>query len=442
MRFLRFPAATLFVALWALIASPARAEIAIQEVVSPGGITAWLVEEHSIPFTAMQLRFTGGSALDPAGKRGATAMMTYLLEEGAAGMDSRAFAAAAESLAASYRFDIYSDALTISAQFLTENRDAAVDLLHTAMTETRFDQEALDRVRGQVLSNLRSDLADPGSIASRAFDRLTWGDHPYGSDQDGTPETVAALTREDLVAAQKAVMARDRLFVGVVGDITAEDLGPMLDRLLGDLPATGAPMPVRATYQLKPGVTVIDYDSPQSIAIFGQEGLALDDPDYFTAMVLNEAVGGGSFASRLMNEVREKRGLTYGIGTYLQPMDLGKLLVGQFASANGKMSEALDVVRQVWADIAANGLTEAELQDTKTYLTGAYPLRFDGNATIARIITGMQAQGLPINYAATRNDKVEAVTMEDVKRVAKRLFRPEDLGIVVVGKPDGVVSTP
>jgi zinc protease len=310
------------------------------------------------------------------------------------------------------------------------------------MTETRFDQEALDRVRGQVLSNLRSDLADPGSIASRAFDRLTWGDHPYGSDQDGTPETVAALTREDLVAAQKAVMARDRLFVGVVGDITAEDLGPMLDRLLGDLPATGAPMPVRATYQLKPGVTVIDYDSPQSIAIFGQEGLALDDPDYFTAMVLNEAVGGGSFASRLMNEVREKRGLTYGIGTYLQPMDLGELLVGQFASANGKMSEALDVVRQVWADIAANGLTEAELQDTKTYLTGAYPLRFDGNATIARIITGMQAQGLPINYAATRNDKVEAVTMEDVKRVAKRLFRPEDLGIVVVGKPDGVVSTP
>jgi zinc protease len=159
-------------------------------------------------------------------------------------------------------------------------------------------------------------------------------------------------------------------------------------------------------------------------------------------MVLNEAVGGGSFASRLMNEVREKRGLTYGIGTYLQPMDLGELLVGQFASANGKMSEALDVVRQVWADIAANGLTEAELQDTKTYLTGAYPLRFDGNATIARIITGMQAQGLPINYAATRNDKVEAVTMEDVKRVAKRLFRPEDLGIVVVGKPDGVVSTP
>ena len=441
MSLLRLPIAAILLSV-ATLATPVRAETAITEVVSPGGITAWLVEEHSIPFVALQLRFEGGAALDPEGKRGATAMMTWLLEEGAGELDSQGFAAAAESLAASYRFDIYNDALTVSAQVLTENRDAALDLLRVALTESRFDQAALDRVRGQVLAGLRADLTDPDSIASEAFDRLTWDGHPYGSVMDGTPETVAALTREDLFAAQKAVMARDRLFVGVVGDITGAELGPALDRLLGGLPEAGAPMPPRASYGLKPGVTVIDFDSPQSVAIFGHEGIRLDDPDYFPAMVLNEAVGGGNFASRLMDEMRERRGLTYGVGSYLQPMDLGELLVGQFASANGKMAEALEVVRKIWADVAANGLTETELADAKTYLTGAYPLRFDGNARIANIITGMQAQGLPIDYAATRNQKVEAVTLEDVRRMAKRLYRPQDLGFVVVGRPEGVVSTP
>ncbi|MCR8724881.1 M16 family metallopeptidase [Frigidibacter sp. ROC022] len=430
----------LFLALCTLVALPALAAVDIQEVKSEGGITAWLVEEHSIPFVALELRFRGGAALDAPGKRGAINLMTGLIEEGAADMDARAFAEARESLAASFRFDVHDDSMMISAKFLTENRDEAVELLRKALIEPRFDPDAIERVRAQVLSIIKSNASDPGKIASTTFNHLAWGDHPYGTDLNGTPESVAALTRDDLVAAKNRVMARDRLYVGVVGDITAEELGPLLDHLLGALPATGAPMPERATYQLKPGVTVVPWDSPQSIAIFGHEGIKLEDPDYFAAYVLNEAVGGGNFSSRLMDEVREKRGLTYGIGSYLAPMDLGELIVGQFASANGKMAEALDVVRSVWTRVAEEGLTETELADAKTYLTGAYPLRFDGNGTIAGIIVGMQMAGFPIDYAATRNDKIEAVTMEDIKRVAKRLYRPEDLAFVVVGKPEGVES--
>src|SRR5690606_18878169 len=232
-----------------------------------------------------------------------------------------------------------------------------------------------------------------------------------------------------------------RIFVGVVGDISAEALKPLLDRLLGDLPATGAPMPPRAEFQLKPGITVIPFDTPQSVAVFGHEGIKLDDPDYFAAYILNEAVGGGGFASRLMEEVREKRGLTYGIGTYLVPMDHGELLMGQVASANEKMSETIGVVRAEWARVAAEGLSETELADAKTYLTGAYPLRFDGNATIANIIVGMQMNGFPLDYAETRNDRVEAVTMDDIRRVAKRIFRPGDLAFVIVGQPEGVASS-
>ena len=424
-----------------LAAAPALADVDIKEVVSPGGIKAWLVEEHSIPFMAMEIRFRGGASLDPEGKRGEINLMTGLLEEGAAEMDSRAYSAERERLAADIGFRVYDDSLSISTRFLTENRDAGVELLRKALVETRFDQDALDRVRGQVLSIIRSDAKDPNHIAGETFDRLAWGDHPYGSDKNGTPETLAPLTRDDMFAARDRVIARDRVYIGVVGDITPEELGPMLDKLLAGIPETGAPIPPKAEFKLPAGVKVVDFPTPQSVALFGQSGIPIDDPDYFAAYVLSEAIGGGNFSSRLMDEVREKRGLTYGIGTYLVNLDLGDYYAGQFASANGKIGEALDVVRQVWADVSANGLTEKELEDTKTYMTGAYPLRFDGNDTIAGIIVGMQMNGFPIDYPKTRNQKIEAVTMDDIRRVAKRLFQPEKLGFVVVGQPEGVTST-
>jgi zinc protease len=424
-----------------MAALPAQAAVDIQEVKTEGGITAWLVEEHSIPFVALEIRFMGGASLDAPGKRGAINLMTGLIEEGAGEMDARAFAEARESLAASFGFDVYDDALSVSAQFLTENRDQAVDLLRTALIDASFDDDAIARVRAQVLSIIRSDSTDPSKIANLAFQKLAWGEHPYGSDPNGTLDSVAALTRADILDAKARVMARDRIFVGVVGDISAADLKPLLDRLLGDLPATGAPMPPRADFLLKPGVTVIPFDTPQSVAIFGHQGIKLDDPDYFAAYLLNEAIGGGGFSSRLMEEVREKRGLTYGIGSYLATMDHGELLMGQVASANAKMGETMDVVRAEWARAAAEGLTETELADAKTYLTGAYPLRFDGNATIANIMVGMQMNGFPLDYAETRNARVEAVTMADIRRVAQRLFRLGDLAFVVVGQPDGVESS-
>ena len=221
----------------------ALAEVKIQEVVSPGGIKAWLVEEHSIPFTALEIRFRGGGSLDRPGKRGAINLMTALIEEGAGDLDAQGFAAARDDLAASYRFDAHRDALSVSTRFLSENRDEAIALLRLALVEPRFDQFAVDRVRGQVLSNIRSDEGDPNSIASRRFNSLAYGDHPYGSVMDGTVESVTALTRDDIVNAFADTVARDRVYVGAAGDITAEELGQLLDDLLGDLPEVGAPLP-------------------------------------------------------------------------------------------------------------------------------------------------------------------------------------------------------
>jgi len=316
-RMLRFIAPLLLLA----VALPARAEIAIQSVTSPGGITAWLVEEPGIPFTALEIRFQGGTSLDLPGSRGAVNLMTALLEEGTGDLDSQGFAAARDDLAARFRFSATGDTVGVSAQFLTENREAAVDLLRGAIIAPRFDDGALERVRGQVLSGLRFDAKDPETLASRRFNELAFGDHPYGSSGDGTEDSVAALTRDDIVEAHKASMTRDRLFVAAVGDITPAELGPLLDRLLGDLPPVGRQSPARAEWLAAGGVDVIDFPTPQSVILFGHEGIARDDADFFPAFVANEIFGGRRFTARLMTEVREKRGLTYGIGSYLGRVD-------------------------------------------------------------------------------------------------------------------------
>jgi len=432
----------LILMIWmSLIAVPLQAAVEVQEVTSPGGIKAWLVEEHSIPFTALELRFRGGAVLDITGKRGAINLMAGLLEEGAGELDSQGFSQARETLATSFDYRAFDDAMSISARFLTENRGEAVSLLKTSIMQPTFGQDDIDRVREQVLSGLRSDATDPDEIARNTFDKMTWGNHAYGSNRNGTVESVNALSREDIVAAHRAVFARDRLYVSAVGDITAQELGVLMDKLLGDIPATGAPLVEHADYQLTGGITVIPFDTPQSVALFGHVGITRDDPDFVAAYILNEVFGGNGLDSRLMVEVREKRGLTYGVGTYLAPMDYGELVVGQVRSDNSRIAESIEVIKQEWEKIAETGLTANELDEAKTYLTGAYPLRFDGNAPIARIMVGMQMTGLGVDYIANRNDLVNAVTLEDIRRVAKRIYQPENLHFVVVGQPDGVQNS-
>ena len=421
-----------------VFALPVQAGVEIKEVTSPGGIKAWLVEEPSIPFVALEVRFQGGASLDAPGKRGATNLMVGLLEEGAGELDSQGFAKAAEALAAQFSYDVGDDTVSVSARFLTENRDAAVQLLRSSIIEPRFDPQSVERVRAQVLASIRSSEKDPDEIASRSFDVLAFGEHPYGSQYEGTLESVSELTREDLIAAHDGALARDRVFVSAVGDITAEDLGYLLDDLLGELPAEGARMPEKAAFNLTGGTTVVEFDTPQSVALFGQEGIERHHDDFFAAYVLNTILGGSGFESRLMEEVRVKRGLTYGVYSYLAPKDHAALYIGSVSSANDRIAEAVEVIRSEWTRIASEGVSEEELAKAKALLTGAYPLRFDGNGAIARIMVGMQMDDLPIDYIVTRNDKVNAVTLEEVNRVASELLKPEDLHFVIVGKPEGV----
>lgn len=422
----------------AAFALPARAEIEIQEITTPGGTEAWLVEEHAIPFVALELKFRGGASLDTPEKLGAVHLMTMLLEEGAGDRDAREFAKARDSLASSISFSVDHDAVSVSARFLTENTEETMALLRDALTAPQFNDEALARVRAQVISVLQSDLKDPEELANLYYYREIFGGHPYAKPMNGTLDTVSNLTREDLVEALEKAITQDRVHVGAVGDITAEELGTLLDTLLAGLPETGPELPQEAAPNLPGGVHVFDYETPQSVVRFAQPGIDRDHPDFFAAYVLNHILGGGGFESRLMTEVREKRGLTYGVYSYLSIPDYAQLWAGGTASANDRVAETIRVIREEWTRMRDEGVTEEELRDAQTYLTGAYPLRFDGNGPIANIVVNMQLDDLPTDYIRTRNDKVNAVTLEQINRVARELLDPDKLTFFVVGQPEGL----
>ena len=421
----------------ALLALPARA-LEIEEVTSPAGQGFWLVEEPAIPIVAVEISFAGGARLDPEGKAGLAYLMAGLLEEGAGERDAVAFAARRDELAARFRFDAGRDTVRVSAEMLVETLDPSVELLATALAEPRFDPAAVERVRGQVLSNLAEQANDPGTVARREWYARTFPEHAYGTPPDGTPETVAAITREDLAAGHRRLMTRAGARIAVVGDIDAERAGRMIDTLLAGL-APGEPLGRGRVDRTPPaGVEVVELAVPQSAAVFGHGGIPRDDPDYMAAYLMNYILGGGGLTSRLSQEVREERGLAYGVYSYLATHDEAALYLGAVQTVNARMAESLEVIRAEWARMAEGGLTAEELDRAKRYLTGAFPLNIDSNSKIADYLVFMQEEALGIDYIDRRGDMIEAVTLEDVGRVAARLLKPGALSVVVAGQPEGL----
>jgi len=431
----------LLLAAWLAVALPAAARaFTIQEVTSPGGIKAWLVEEKAIPLMAMNFSFRSGSANDPAGKEGVTTFLTGMLDEGAGGMPSEAFQKKKEELAFRMSFDAGDDFFEGSFQTLSANREQSLDLLRLALTSPRFDEEPLERVRRQFLVSVQDEQQDPQSIAWRSWSEQILPGDPYSRRSSGTEDTLKAMTADDLRAAHRRIFNRDSLQVAVVGDITAAELGALLDKVFGGLPEKAPPTPALppARPELGPKLKIIDRDMPQSVIVFGHEGILRNDPDFIAAFVMAEILGGGGLTSRLATEIREKRGLTYGVSFGLSPGERVGYYAGVLQTANKSAGEALDLARQVIARYADEGPTQAELDEAKTYLTGSYGLRFSSNAAIANQLLGLQQQNLGIDYVEKRNGLVEAVTLDQVKAQAKRLLHPDRLIVTVVGRPEGI----
>ena len=413
----------------------------IQEVTSPGGIKAWLVEEHSVPLVAIRFAFHGGSAQDPADKAGVANFMTAMLDEGAGDLKADAFQERMEDLATRMSFSEGRDTFYGSFQSLSENLNESADLLRLALTKPRFDDDAIERIRKQLLAGLAFAAKNPNRVAGRLWAETAFQGHPYGRPSNGTPETIAAVTADDLRAYARDVFARDNLEVAVVGDITAAHLGRLLDEVFGALPQKAKLAAVPEASLAAGKVKVAKMPVPQSVAVFGLPGLKRHDPDFVTAYVMNHILGGGGFSSKLMEEVREKRGLAYSVYSYLQPFDHAAILAGQVATKNDALAKSLEVIRSEIRQMAEKGPTQQELDDAKSYLTGSYPLRFDTNSKIASQLLAIQLEDLGIDYVNRRNAQIEAVTLDDVKRVAKRLLDPNRLIVAIAGKPEGVEAT-
>lgn len=435
--------ATLAVAVFATIglqSQEARA-VNIQEVTSPGGLKAWLVEERDLPLLAMRFSFGGGAAQDPAAHSGVANFLSTMLDEGAGDMDAATFQERLEELAVRLSFEAGRDSFSGSLQTLTENRDEAVALLRLALTEPRFDEDAIERMRQSHLASIAFDLKDPNRVGSRLWWAQAFPGHPYGRTVSGTDDTVRAIDAEALRAFHGRVFARDNLHISVVGDIDAATLGPLLDNVFGGLPAKGD---LTDTPDIAPKsgpiTRVVEMPVPQSVATFGHGGLKRDDPDYIPAVVLNYVLGGGGFSSRLMEEVREKRGLAYSVWSSVYPLDHSAIFIGSVATKNEAVGESLIVIRDVLSDIAENGLTDDELQGAKDHLTGSYALRFDTNSKIAGQLLWIQVEDLGLDYVNNRNDLINAVTSDDIRRAAGRLLKPDGLVVTVVGQPEGVAD--
>jgi zinc protease len=430
------------VALVGVAATPASA-IEIKEVTSPGGIKAWLVKDHTIPLIAMQFSFAGGSAAEPADRQGVTNFLVGMLDEGAGDLDSQAFQMREEDLAMRMSFDAGLDDFSGSFQTLSRNRDASFDLLRLALTEPRFDEGPLEKVRRQILLSIESDAEDPEAIAAEAWMRTAFPGHPYANPSKGTADSVKAITAGDLKALTQRLFGRDSLQIAVVGDITEADLKVLLDKTFGGLPAASGMAKIAETEVKRgPVVEVIDRDIPQSVMVFGFGGIKRDDPDFIPAYVMNFILGEGGFGSRLMEEVREKRGLTYGIYTSLVPFDHAGAVKGSVSTMNERARETIDITRAEIARMAKEGPTQQELDEARTYITGSYPLRFDSNRKIASQLNGIQRQNLGIDYVNRRNGLIDAVTVDDIRRVAKRILDADGMIVTVVGRPKDVAPQP
>ena len=417
--------------------SPALA-VEIQERTSPNGQVFWLVEEPSIPIVSIEIGFRGGARLDTPAEVGLTNFTTSLMTEGSGEMDAVAWAKRADEISARITVDSKSDQVEVSARFLADNIDASTEFLATTLVMPRFDEAAITRVRGQILSSIASSETDPDEIASNTWWSRAFPDHPYGRDADGTKETVNGFTADDFRRAHARLLTRSNAFVAIVGAIAPERAGRMVDRILEGLPE-GAPYEKTiAGNTPPPGVHVVELAVPQSVAVFGHVGLPRSDPDFIPAYVMNYILGGGGFTSRLTEEVREKRGLAYSVYSYPYVMDEAWLYMGGVQTANERIAESLEVIRAEWSRMAEQGLTEEDLKTAKTYITGSFPLRFDSNSKIAGYLLFMQMEDLGIDYLDRRNGLIEAVTLDDVNRVAARLLDADKLSIVVVGKPVGL----
>lgn len=420
---------------------PQTSAFEIKKVTSTNGINAWLVEDHKNPLITMQFVMRGGSSFDPKNKSGLAYLVSGLLDEGAGDMDSKSFQTFLERNSISLSFSARMDTFSGTVTTLTETKEEAFKSLRLALTVPRFDEGPISRVKSQILASLRASEENPNKIAGRLWWQLAFPNHAYGRSKKGSATSIENITQEDMRQFVQRTFTKDNITISVVGDITPEELSNVLDDVFSDLPGSFLGDGVGEGVIENQGETVIiNKEIPQSVVIFGSNGIKRGDPDWYAAIILFEILSGG-FGSRLTEEIREKRGLTYGVSAYPLPLEKAGIIVGSVSTVNNRVAESIRLIKDIWQKFGEDGPTSEEMRNAKDYINGSFALRFTNSKSIAGVLNAVQRFDLGVDYLKNRSELINSVTLRELKRVANRLFESNALTFAIVGQPKNVIST-
>ena len=410
----------------------------IQQFTTPGGVSVWLVEEPSIPILSLRMAWTAGETNDPVGVEGLTNAMVYHMNEGAGELDAQGFFKGMEELNMSFSCGASNESTFCNASMLTDNADESFGMIALALAEPRFDDGPFERFLREQEVGLQTRETNPQYLASRARSAALYPDHPYARESNA--ESIAAMTQDAMRAQKDLLMVKEGMLVTAVGAMSPAELAPLIDQAVAGLPDSSETAETGDVVLAAPKAApvTVDLPQPQSLVTFAAPAMKREDPDFYTAVVLNYTLGGGGFQSRLMKDLRVEKGLTYGVYTQVSSQDKIQLWSGGGQTKNESAGEFIAGIKDNLQIMVADGMTEEELSDAKAYLTGSYPLGFDSNAKIAARMMGVRLDELPVDFFDRRNAMVEAVTLEDVNRVAAEYLSPDNFTFVVVGQPEGL----
>lgn len=411
----------------------------IQQWTLKNGARVLFVESHELPMIRVSLVFNAGSSHDTRGKAGQALLANHMLDEGADTLSADAIADRLEGLGAELSASVDLDRATVGIKSLSDKAklNPALDVLKAIITGPTFPATSLERERGRLLIGLQRSQQSPGEIGEKVFNRLVFGDHPYARPSSGDEKSIKAITRDDLVKFHRQFYVGANTVIVIVGDVSKSGARRIARHVVGELPAGSAAPTLLKVKDLQSATTKrIRFPSSQTHILAGLPGMKRGDPDYFPLYVGNYMLGGGGLVSRLSQEIREKRGLSYSTYSYFWPLrNKGPFMVG-LQTRNDQADEALKVMRKTLKDYIRTGPSENELTAAKKHITGGFPLRLDSSGKIAAYLAMIGFYNLPISWLDDFNNRIEAVTREQIHDAFKRRVNPDSMVTVVVGGKD------
>ena len=415
-----------------LLAQAALAGVKIEHWVSPSGARVYFVESRVLPILDVQVDFAAGSMFDPAGKSSLAALTLSVLDLGAGKLDETAIAEQMADIGANLGGGADTDRASVYLRTLSskDKREPALEILRTVLHQPLFDAAILEREKARTIAGLKEAMTRPDSIAGKAFWAAMYPNHPYG--QQASPETVATLTRDDLARFHARYYTAANASITLVGDISRDEAAAIAESIVAGLPkGEAAKLPLPPTTP-KGSLVKLAHPASQAHVYIGLPAIERGNPDFFPLLVGNYTLGGGGFVSRLMKEVRDKRGYAYSVFSHFAPLkQTGPFQIG-LQTKRSQANDAIKVAREVLDGFVKDGPTEEELTAAKANLTGSFPLRLDSNKKLLDNAAVIGFYGLPLDYLDQYQGRIQAVTVNDIKQAFSRHVRPADLITVTV----------